>query len=72
LGVLGNYLSSLANSQGEQNVKTKFTGTSFDVNHLGMWYLRLRPVDAPEEVYTWRKVNQAVVGILKGSPAVDK
>lgn len=53
-------------------MKTKFTGTSFDVNHLGMWYLRLRPVDAPEEVYTWKKVNQAVVGILKGSPAVDK
>src|SRR5205085_10490498 len=37
-----------------------------------MWYLRLRPLDAPEEVYTWKKVNQAVVGILTGSPVVDK
>jgi hypothetical protein len=37
-----------------------------------MWYLRLRPLDAPEEVYSWRKTNQAVVGILKGSPVVDK
>ena len=29
-------------------------------------------MDAPEEIYTWKKVNQAVVGILKGSPVVDK
>jgi oxysterol-binding protein 1 len=57
---------------GEQNVKTKFTGTSFDVNHLGWWYLRLRPTNGPEEIYTWKKTNQAVVGILKGSPVVDK
>lgn len=57
---------------GEQNVKTKFTGTSFDVNHLGWWYLKLRPIGEPEEIYTWKKTNQAVVGILKGSPVVDK
>jgi len=61
-----------SHQQGEQNVKTKFTGTSFDVNHLGTWYLRLRPVGSHPEIYSWKKTNQSVVGILKGSPMVDK
>jgi hypothetical protein len=72
LGLLGWSNLYPADQKGEQNVKTKFTGTAFDVNHLGTWYCRLRVVDGSEEIYTWKKTNQAVVGILKGSPVVDK
>lgn len=56
---------------GESSVKSKFNGKSFDINPLGTWYLRLKLADGTEELYTWKKVNTAVVGILLGSPTVD-
>ncbi|ODV90835.1 hypothetical protein CANCADRAFT_15183, partial [Tortispora caseinolytica NRRL Y-17796] len=56
---------------GESAVKSKFNGRSFDINPLGTWYLELRPFEAPEELYTWKKVNTSVVGIITGSPVVD-
>jgi oxysterol-binding protein 1 len=57
---------------GESVVKTKFYGKSFDINHLGTWFIKIRPSNgAPEELYTWKKVNQQVIGIITGSPAVD-
>lgn len=57
---------------GESAVKSKFYGKSFDINPLGTWFLKLRPTDGgPEELYTWKKVNTSVIGIITGSPTVD-
>ena len=57
---------------GESNVKSKFTGKSFDINHLGTWFLRLRPAaGGKEDYYTWKKVSQSVIGIITGNPTVD-
>ncbi|KAK9480133.1 Oxysterol-binding protein-domain-containing protein [Lipomyces japonicus] len=56
---------------GESAVKSKFNGRSFDINPLGTWFLKLRPDDGDEELYTWKKVTSSVVGIITGSPVVD-
>ncbi|KAK2745183.1 hypothetical protein FQN55_006307 [Onygenales sp. PD_40] len=56
---------------GESAVKSKFYGKSFDINPLGTWFLRLRPITGGEELYTWKKVTSSVVGIITGSPTVD-
>jgi len=56
---------------GESAVKTKFMGKSFDAYPLGTWFLRLRPKDGPEEIYTWKKVTTTVIGIITGNPTVD-
>ncbi|ERF69971.1 hypothetical protein EPUS_03523 [Endocarpon pusillum Z07020] len=57
---------------GESAVRSKFYGKTFDINHLGTWFLRLRPAHggAPE-LYTWKKVTASVVGIITGNPTVD-
>ncbi|KAL1878318.1 hypothetical protein Plec18167_004386 [Paecilomyces lecythidis] len=56
---------------GESAVKSKFYGKSFDINPLGTWFLKLRPVTGGEELYTWKKVTSSVVGIITGNPTVD-
>ncbi|KAM3163105.1 Swh1p [Lachancea thermotolerans] len=57
---------------GESCVDSNFNGRSFEVEHLGLWYLRLRPdSEDKEELYTWKKPNNTVVGILVGNPQVD-
>ena len=56
---------------GESAVRSKFYGKSFDINPLGTWFLRLRPVSGGEELYTWKKVTSSVVGIITGNPTVD-
>ncbi|KAI9889963.1 MAG: hypothetical protein M1814_004581 [Vezdaea aestivalis] len=56
---------------GESAVKSKFYGKSFDINPLGTWFLKLRPVSGGEELYTWKKVTSSVVGIITGYPTVD-
>ncbi|SCV01967.1 LAME_0G19724g1_1 [Lachancea meyersii CBS 8951] len=57
---------------GESRVDSNFNGRSFEVEHLGLWYLRMRPDSEPEdELYTWKKPNNTVVGILVGNPQVD-
>jgi oxysterol-binding protein 1 len=57
---------------GESSVRSKFYGKSFDINPLGTWFLRLRPVDGgPAELYTWKKVTSSVIGIITGNPTVD-
>lgn len=57
---------------GESHVDSKFNGRSFAFKHLGLWYLKLRPDDeSPDELYTWRKPNNTVIGILVGNPQVD-
>ncbi|EDO18065.1 hypothetical protein Kpol_1045p52 [Vanderwaltozyma polyspora DSM 70294] len=57
---------------GESWVDTKFTGRQFNVKHLGLWYLRMRPDSTgSEELYTWKKPNNTVIGILVGNPQVD-
>ncbi|OJJ48069.1 hypothetical protein ASPZODRAFT_129987 [Penicilliopsis zonata CBS 506.65] len=56
---------------GESALKSKFYGKSFDINLLGTWFLRLRPVTGGEELYTWKKVTSSVIGIITGSPTVD-
>ncbi|KAH7037317.1 oxysterol-binding protein [Microdochium trichocladiopsis] len=57
---------------GEANVQTKFSGKAFDIHHVGTWFLSLRPsAGGKEELYTWKKPSQQVVGIITGSPAVD-
>lgn len=57
---------------GEAAVKSRFLGKSFDVNHLGTWFLKLRPTaGGKEELYTWKKVTSTVIGIITGNPVVD-
>ncbi|SCU83030.1 LANO_0B08152g1_1 [Lachancea nothofagi CBS 11611] len=57
---------------GESHVDSNFNGRSFEVEHLGLWYLRMRPdSEAEDELYTWKKPNNTVVGILVGNPQVD-
>ena len=57
---------------GESSVRSKFYGRSFDINPLGMWFLRLRPLEGgPAELYTWKKVTSSVIGIITGNPTVD-
>ncbi|KAK9473185.1 Oxysterol-binding protein-domain-containing protein [Dipodascopsis tothii] len=63
--------SPLWDYTGESAVRSKFNGRSFDINPLGTWFLTMRPCEAPEELYTWKKVTSSVVGIITGSPVVD-
>ncbi|EEQ36694.1 hypothetical protein CLUG_00817 [Clavispora lusitaniae ATCC 42720] len=65
---------------GENAVDTQFRGRSFDVKHLGKMFCKIRPdngvVDkeghkVQEELYSWKKVNTSVVGIIVGNPTVD-
>ncbi len=57
---------------GESAVRSKFYGKTFDINHLGTWFLRLRPAKGgTPELYTWKKVTASVVGIITGNPTVD-
>ncbi|GAV51663.1 hypothetical protein ZYGR_0AF01340 [Zygosaccharomyces rouxii] len=57
---------------GESNVDTGFNGRSFNIKHLGLWYIKMRPDHGqPEELYTWKKPNNTVIGILVGNPQVD-
>ena len=56
---------------GESAVRSKFYGKSFDINPLGTWFLRLRPITGGEELYTWKKVTTSVIGIITGNPQVD-
>ncbi|KOH00332.1 oxysterol-binding protein related protein OSH2 DI49_1035 [Saccharomyces eubayanus] len=57
---------------GESFVDTKFNGRSFNVKHLGLWNISLRPDNNDkEELYTWKKPNNTVIGILVGNPQVD-
>lgn len=57
---------------GESYVDSKFNGRSFDFKHLGLWYMQLRPdCGDQQELYTWKKPDNTVVGILLGNPQVD-
>ncbi|GAV46638.1 hypothetical protein ZYGR_0A02310 [Zygosaccharomyces rouxii] len=57
---------------GESNVDTGFNGRSFNIKHLGLWYIKMRPDSSEgEELYTWKKPNNTVIGILVGNPQVD-
>ncbi|KAI9701035.1 MAG: hypothetical protein M1836_001704 [Candelina mexicana] len=56
---------------GESNIKSKFYGKSFEINHLGTWHLKIRTSTGAEELYTWKKVTNNVVGIITGNPIVD-
>ncbi|PGH16926.1 hypothetical protein AJ80_04994 [Polytolypa hystricis UAMH7299] len=56
---------------GESALKSKFYGKSFEINLLGTWFLKLRPITGGEELYTWKKVTSSVVGIITGNPTVD-
>ncbi|KAI5963642.1 uncharacterized protein KGF55_002522 [Candida pseudojiufengensis] len=65
---------------GENAVDSKFSGRSFDFKHLGKMFAVVRPNNGvkdkkgnlvSEELYSWKKVNTAVVGIMIGNPTVD-
>lgn len=57
---------------GESIVDTNFNGRQFNVKHLGMWHIKLRPdCNNQEELYTYKKPDNTVVGILVGNPQVD-
>ncbi|KAI1392035.1 oxysterol binding protein [Hypoxylon trugodes] len=57
---------------GEAKVDSRFLGKSFDIYHLGTWFLRLRPTaGGKEDFYTWKKPKSQVVGIITGNPVVD-
>ena len=57
---------------GESNVDSKFNGRSFAFKHLGWWHNSMRPDDkSPDELYTWKKPDNTVIGILVGNPQVD-
>lgn len=59
---------------GECNVDSSFNGRTFAVQHLGLWYIKIRPDHnngVSEETYSWKKPNNTVIGILMGKPQVD-
>ncbi|KAI2614990.1 oxysterol binding protein [Hypoxylon sp. NC1633] len=57
---------------GEAKVDSKFLGKSFDIYHLGTWFLKLRPTaGGKEDFFTWKKPKSQVVGIITGNPVVD-
>lgn len=60
---------------GESHVATKFNGRSFGVRHIGLWYIKMRPDcladNGKEDLYTYKKPDNTVVGILLGNPQVD-
>lgn len=57
---------------GESYVDTHFNGRQFNVKHLGLWYINLRPNSSDKsELYTFKKPNNNVIGILVGNPQVD-
>ncbi|KAI1755667.1 oxysterol-binding protein [Xylaria castorea] len=57
---------------GETNIDSRFMGKSFDFEHLGTWFLKLRPkAGGKEDYYTWKKPKSQVVGIITGNPVVD-
>ncbi|KAL3239943.1 oxysterol-binding protein related protein OSH2 RNJ42_04986 [Nakaseomyces bracarensis] len=57
---------------GESYVDTHFNGRQFNVKHLGLWYINLRPNGSEKsELYTFKKPNNNVIGILVGNPQVD-
>lgn len=65
---------------GENAVDSQFRGRSFDFKHLGKMFCVIRPdggvvsksgETVDEELYSWKKVNTSVVGIIVGNPTVD-
>ena len=65
---------------GENAVDSLFRGRSFDFKHLGKMFCVVRPINGvvnkngekvDEELYSWKKVNTSVVGIITGNPTVD-
>lgn len=57
---------------GESYVDTHFNGRQFNVKHLGLWYINLLPNSTDrKELYTFKKPNNNVIGILVGNPQVD-
>lgn len=65
---------------GENAVDSQFRGRSFDFKHLGKMFCAIRPDNGvidkhgkrvAEELYSWKKVNTSVVGIIVGNPTVD-
>ncbi|CCC69358.1 hypothetical protein NCAS_0C03680 [Naumovozyma castellii] len=57
---------------GEVNVVTSFNGRSFGIKHLGLWHVKIRPDSgAEEDLYTYKKPDNTVIGILVGNPQVD-
>ncbi|CCD26079.2 uncharacterized protein NDAI_0G03020 [Naumovozyma dairenensis CBS 421] len=62
---------------GESRVEMKFNGRSFGVKHLGLWYIKMRPdnnmneEEEEEEIYTFKKPDNSVIGILVGNPQLD-
>lgn len=61
------------NYWGECKVDSNFTGRTFAVENLGTWWIKLRPDcnNPDEELYSWKKPDMAVIGILVGNPQVD-
>lgn len=65
---------------GENAVESQFKGRSFDFKHLGKMFCTIRPDNGvtdkkgnqvDSELYSWKKVNTSVVGIIVGNPTVD-
>ncbi|KAI1323268.1 Oxysterol-binding protein-domain-containing protein [Xylariaceae sp. FL0255] len=57
---------------GEARVNSRFLGKSFDIDHLGTWFLKLCPTaGGREDFFTWKKPKSQVVGIITGNPVVD-
>ena len=57
---------------GSLRVESNFNGRTFAFRQLDHWHLKIRP-DATEEedLYTWKKPENTLVGILVGSPEID-
>ncbi|KAF0275367.1 hypothetical protein FOG50_03792 [Hanseniaspora uvarum] len=57
---------------GESNVDGNFNGRCFDFKHLGKWFINLKyGLEENEELYSFKKPNNQVIGILTGNPQVD-
>lgn len=65
---------------GENAINSQFRGRSFDFKHEGRMFCILKP-DKPvidlennevyEEIYSWKKINTSIIGIVVGNPAID-
>ncbi|OBA28348.1 hypothetical protein HANVADRAFT_55110 [Hanseniaspora valbyensis NRRL Y-1626] len=57
---------------GESNVDGNFNGRCFDFKHLGKWFIKLKyGLNDETDLYSFKKPNNQVIGILTGNPQVD-
>ncbi|CCE64287.1 hypothetical protein TPHA_0H00770 [Tetrapisispora phaffii CBS 4417] len=57
---------------GSLDVESNFNGRTFAFKQKDFWHLKIRPdCSEVEDIYTWKKPENILVGILIGSPEID-